>query len=80
MNVMQIALMAKSHWYEAEPEFMRKAERVLDIQQEAESAARMTLREMEVHMSSGLTESEAWQASRELFVIRNPKEVLEIEV
>lgn len=80
MNVTQIALMAKSHWYETDPEFMQKAEKVLDIQQEAESAARMTLREMETLMSSGSTESEAWQASRELFVFRDPKEVMEIEV
>jgi hypothetical protein len=80
MNVIQIAMMAKRHWYEADPEFMQEAEQVLDIQQEAESAARLTLREMETLMSSGSTESEAWQASRELFVYRNPREVLEIEV
>jgi hypothetical protein len=80
MNVIQIALMAKKHWVETDPEFMRKAGQHLDIQQEAESAARLTLREMETLMSSGLTESEAWQASRELFVFRDPKEVLEIEV
>ena len=80
MNVIQISMMAKKHWYETDPEFMRKAEQHLDIQQEAESAARLTLREMEALMSSGQTESEAWQASRELFVFRDPKEVLEIEV
>lgn len=80
MNVIQVAMMAKKHWYETDPEFMRKAERVVDVQQEAESAARLTLREMDALMSSGLTESEAWQASRELFVFRDPKEVLEIEV
>jgi hypothetical protein len=80
MNVIQIAMMAKKHWYEADPDFMKKAEQHLDIQQETESAARLTLREMDALMSSGLTESEAWQASRELFVFRDPKEVLEIEV
>jgi hypothetical protein len=80
MNVIQVAMMAKKHWYETDPEFMQKAEQVLDIQQEAESAARLTLREMETLISSGSTESEAWQASRELFVFRDPKEILEVEV
>lgn len=80
MNVTQISIMAKNHWYETDPEFMRRAEQVLDIQQQAESAARLTLREMETLMSSGSTESEAWQASRELFVFRDPKEVMDIEV
>jgi hypothetical protein len=35
---------------------------------------------METLISSGSTESEAWQASRELFVFRDPKEILEVEV
>ena len=80
MTVKQIALMAKQHWLETDPEYMREVANILDLDREAEAAARLTLQEMETHLQSGLTEAEAWQASREIFIFNDPKTVLPIHL
>ena len=43
-----------------------------DLDSEAEASARLTLREMNTLMKSGLSESSAWEASRELFILCDP--------
>lgn len=78
MNVKQIALMAKKHWLETDPEFMAKVAQVVALDQEAEAAARLTLREMETRMLSGETETEAWLASREIFVFTDPRDAFNL--
>jgi hypothetical protein len=41
-------------------------------EREAIAAARLTIAEMKAQMLVGLTELEAWEASRELFVLTDP--------
>lgn len=72
MDLMQIAEEAKSHWRENYPVGYRQLVKEERLQREAIAAAKLTLAEMKAQMQVGLTELEAWEASRGLFVFTDP--------
>jgi hypothetical protein len=43
-----------------------------DLIKESEAAAKLTQREMDTLMTSGMTVSEAWEASKSLFIFSDP--------
>ncbi len=73
MNLQQLAEQARDHWKKANPEIYRQMVEDNALQAESEAAAKLTLREMETLMKGGMTEQEAWQESRSLFIFRSPE-------
>lgn len=73
MDRMQMIEVTKAHWRQYHPESYKtlKAESRLD--REAAACADLTLMEMEVlQKTHGMSASEAWQESRELFCLKDP--------
>lgn len=72
MNERQITEIAKQHWLEEYPSGYRQLAKEGRLEKEAIAAAKLTLAEMEAQMLVGATEQEAWESSRELFVLTDP--------
>lgn len=67
-----MAAMAKEHWKQYYPEHYQVMVRKGMLEQEAEAAAKLTRREMDVNKLVGMTEQEAWEAAREIFILAQP--------
>lgn len=72
MTIPEMAAIAKNHWKTANPATYQLMVTNGDLEKEAVAAAKLTLREMEALMRVGRTEAEAWQESRELFILTDP--------
>jgi hypothetical protein len=72
MNPKQIAELAKNHWREEYPEGYQTLVNEGRLEKEAHAAAKLTLAEMKAQMAAGLSEQDAWEASRHLFVLTDP--------
>jgi len=75
MNVPEMAALARDHWKETCPKAYRQLEKDKLLQAESEAAAKLTLREMEALMKVKMSEQEAWQASRHLFIFLTKKQM-----
>lgn len=76
MNLQQMAAQARDHWKKTNPKVYRKMVKNGDLERESEAAAKLTMSEMKTLMMGGMTEQEAWQESRHLFIYRT-EEALE---
>ena len=72
MTPLQIAAQAKQYWKETYPKAYAAMQQRGILEEEALAAANLTLMEMQANQEVGMTEQEAWQASREFFVMSNP--------
>lgn len=78
MTIPEMAALARQAWKEINPEVYREMLQNGDLQSESEAAAKLTQREMDTLMYGGMmSEAEAWQASRQLFIYRTPKQLRE---
>lgn len=78
MNIQQMAAQARDHWKRTNPKIYRWMVEDKALTAESEAAAKLTMMEMKTLMEGGMSEQEAWQASRELFIFRT-KEQLEMD-
>ena len=72
MTPISIRSIAKQHWKDKYPEAYRLMKLHNALESEAQAAAELTLQEMELQEITGMTTLEAWQASRELWVFKDP--------
>jgi hypothetical protein len=70
MNLKQMAAQAREHWKVTNPEIYRQMVEDKALEGESEAAAKLTMREIKTLMLGGLTEAEAWQESRHLFIFK----------
>ena len=70
MNIKQMAAQAREHWKVTNPEIYRQMVEDKALEACSEAAAKLTMREIKTLMLGGLTEAEAWQESRHLFIFR----------
>jgi len=75
MNIQQMAAQARDHWKKINPEIYRQMVEDKALEAESEAAAKLTLSEMKTLMLGGLTEQQAWEASRTLFIFRTAEEL-----
>jgi len=75
MNVPQMAAQARAHWKETNPEIYRQMVEDKALVAESEAAAKLTLMEMKTLMLGNMTEQEAWQESRQLFIFRTERQL-----
>lgn len=73
MTIPEMAATAKQHWKENYPETYKRMVKNGDLEKEAVACAKLTMDEMKSLMAVKYTEAEAWEASRELFILCNPK-------
>lgn len=79
MNVQELAVIALDHW-KRYPETYQAMKKAGQLQKEAEAAARLTLAEMETLMYRGaMTEHDAWEASRNIFILTDPSKNWSLE-
>lgn len=73
MNKLEMVEVTKSHWRQYHPESYRELAENGTLDKEADAAAELTLREMEVLQKTyGVSAMEAWQESRNLFCLKDP--------
>ena len=72
MTPQQIAVQAKQYWKEHYPESYRTLKQYNQLESEALATGKLTRQEMDAQRAVGLSELEAWIASREYFVLRDP--------
>lgn len=72
-----MAALAREHWKKVNPEIYRQMVEDEALEKESEAAAKLTMSEMKALMMIGMTEQEAWQASRELFIFRPAEKLAE---
>ncbi len=77
MNVPEMAALARDHWKKTNPETYQRMVNDNALVAESEAAARLTLREMKALMLLKMTEAEAWQASRHLFIFMTKDQIEE---
>jgi hypothetical protein len=70
-----MAALAREHWREENPRVYRKMLRRGDLEGESMAAAKLTMREMNALMWVKMTEQEAWQASRYLFIYKTAEQI-----
>lgn len=75
MNIPQMAAQAREHWKVTNPEIYRQMVEDKALVECSEAAAKLTMREMKTLMLGGLTEQEAWQESRHLFIFRTAEQM-----
>lgn len=68
MTDQQMAALAREHWKEENPRVYWKMVRRGDLEKESMAPAQLTRMEMNALMRVMMTEEEAWQASRHLFI------------
>jgi hypothetical protein len=72
MNLLEMAAIAKQHWREHYPEGYKKLKKNGHLESEAMGAAKLTMREIEANRKAGMSESQAWEAARGLFILADP--------
>ena len=77
MNIPEMAALARDHWKRENPKVYRQMVEDGALVEESEAAADLTLQEMKALMLVKMTEQEAWQASRHLFIFRTADELEE---
>ena len=77
MNIPQMAAQAREHWKVTNPEVYQQMVEDGALEMCSEAAAKLTMREMEALMSIGMSEQEAWQESRHLFIFRTERQIEE---
>lgn len=77
MNILQMAALARDHWKKTNPEIYRQMVEDKALIECSEAAARLTQREMDALMLLKVTEEEAWQGSRHLFIFRTKEQLAE---
>ena len=75
MNIQQMAAQARDHWKVTNPEIYRQMVEDKALETESEAAAKLTMREMEALMLLKMSEQEAWQESRHLFIFKTAKQI-----
>lgn len=75
MNIPQMAAQAREHWKVTNPEVYRQMVEDKALVGESEAAAKLTMREIKTLMLGGLTEAEAWQESRHLFIFKTAEQM-----
>lgn len=65
--------MARAHWREHQPTRYRELEKAGKLEQALETAAQQTSLEMDQLEDSGMTFDEAWQATRETYLLPPPE-------
>lgn len=75
MNIPQMAAQAREHWKVTNPEIYRQMVEDKALEAESEAAAKLTQREMQTLMTGGLSEQEAWQAAREIFIFKTARQL-----
>jgi len=75
MNIPQMAAQAREHWKVTNPEIYQQMVEDKALEGESEAAAKLTMREMKTLMLGGLTEAEAWQESRHLFIFKTAEQI-----
>lgn len=68
MNIQQMAALAREHWKDVNPEVYQHMVKNNDLEKESEAAAFLTKKEMDTLMLLKISEQEAWQESRHLFI------------
>ena len=75
MNRLEIIEVTKAHWRQYHPESYKQLMAESRLEKEANAAASLTLAEMDVlEKTYNMTPMESWQASRELFCLKDPME------
>lgn len=73
MQKLEIIEVTKAHWREFHPASYRELVETGALDREAEAAADLTLREMDVlQQTHKISSREAWQESRALFCLKDP--------
>ena len=72
-----MAAQAREHWKVTNPEVYHQMVEDGALVGESEAAAKLTMREMEALMSIGMSEQEAWQESRHLFIFKTESQIAE---
>ena len=75
MNIQQMAAQARQHWKVTNPEIYRQMVEDKALMECSEAAAKLTMREIKTLMLGGLTEAEAWQESRHLFIFKTAEQI-----
>ena len=75
MNIPQMAAQAREHWKVTNREIYRQMVEDKALEGESEAAAKLTMREIKTLMLGGLTEAEAWQESRHLFIFKTAEQM-----
>ena len=78
MTIPQMAALAKDHWKAVLPELYQTLQENGKLEREAEASAELTMKEMETLMKGGMSEAEAWQASRNLFIFSPERELRDL--
>ena len=77
MNIPEMAAMAREHWKKTNRETYNLMVKNKELVAESEAAARLTLREMQALMTVKMSEQEAWQESRHLFIFLTKEKLAE---
>lgn len=78
MTIPEMAALARQAWKEINPIVYQEMVQDNALEEESEAAARLTKREMDTLMYGGaMTEAEAWEASRNLFIFRTTEQLRE---
>ena len=77
MNIQQMAAQARQHWKETNPEIYRQMVEDNALEAESEAAAKLTMSEMKALMLIGMSQQEAWQESRHLFIFKTKEAIAE---
>jgi len=75
MNIKQMAAQAREHWKVTNPEIYRQMVEDKALEACSEAAAKLTMREIQDLDVGGLTEAEAWQESRHLFIFKTAEQI-----
>jgi hypothetical protein len=72
MNNPEMAAMALEHWKEFYPEHYQAMKTRGDLQRQADASARLTRMEMDTNKLCGMTEQQAWEAAKGIFILAEP--------
>jgi len=75
MTTKQMAAQAREHWKVTNPEIYRQMIEDNALVESSEAAAKLTMREVEALKLIGMSQREAWQESRHLFIFRTAEEL-----
>jgi len=70
-----MAAQAREHWKVTNPEIYRQMVEDNALEACSEAAAKLTMREMEALKLIGMSQREAWQESRHLFIFKTAEQI-----
>ncbi len=70
-----MAAQAREHWKVTNPEVYQQMVEDNALEGESEAAAKLTMREMQALMQTGMSKREAWQESRHLFIFKTKEQI-----